>query len=70
MGDFEKWRLSLTSGGIDSCQGDSGGPLFTQQPFELVGIVSWGEGCAQPRFPGVYTKVAAFVDWIRDRAEL
>jgi trypsin len=52
----------LDEGGVDSCQGDSGGPLYFAG--NLHGIVSWGNGCAYPGYPGVYTEAAAYSDWI------
>jgi len=55
-------------GGKDSCQGDSGGPIFTnREPVEQVGIVSWGRGCAQRRYPGVYSRVSGEFDWIKSQ---
>ncbi|XP_058519822.1 transmembrane protease serine 4 isoform X2 [Ochotona princeps] len=55
----------IPGGGVDTCQGDSGGPLmYHSSQWQVVGIVSWGHGCGSPSTPGVYTKVAAYLDWI------
>ncbi|XP_049741484.1 complement factor I isoform X2 [Elephas maximus indicus] len=54
-------------GSIDTCKGDSGGPLVCTDINNVAyvwGIVSWGENCGKPEFPGVYTKVANYFDWI------
>ncbi|XP_050435719.1 vitellin-degrading protease-like [Adelges cooleyi] len=54
----------------DACQGDSGGPMHrhmdSSNVLEVIGIVSWGKGCARENYPGVYTRVANYLDWIMD----
>jgi secreted trypsin-like serine protease len=49
-------------GGVDACQGDSGGPMLIGNT--LVGIASWGDGCARPGKFGVYTRVASYAPLI------
>ncbi|WP_018348107.1 proprotein convertase P-domain-containing protein [Longispora albida] len=61
--DAEEICAGFPNGGVDTCQGDSGGPMFRRDAtntWRQVGITSWGEGCARPGKPGVYTEVGHF----------
>ena len=54
---------NMSNGGIDTCQGDSGGPLMVNGV--LIGLTSFGIGCAQPGYPGVYTEVKTYASFIQ-----
>ncbi|XP_047508643.1 trypsin, alkaline C-like [Pieris napi] len=60
----------LDIGGRDACQGDSGGPLYAsgQNDHIIVGVVSWGRGCADAHYPGLSTNVASYTNWVLENA--
>lgn len=61
--------LCVYTEGVDACQGDSGGPLINMNKNGdevLVGVVSWGSGCAST-YPGVYARVSNVIEWIEDK---
>ncbi|CAI9606222.1 unnamed protein product, partial [Staurois parvus] len=54
----------IQEGGKDTCQGDSGGPLVCNS--QLYGVTSWGHiPCGEPNYPGIYTKVCNYLNWIQ-----
>ncbi|CAG0924748.1 unnamed protein product [Notodromas monacha] len=69
---IQKTMMCAGAEGRDACQGDSGGPLVCKlkgtpdNKFYLMGVTSWGIGCATPHTPGVYSEVACYMDWIKN----
>merc|ERR1712154_642457 len=55
------YMMCATDPDQDSCLGDSGGPLWDSENNVLVGIISWGYGCALPQYPGVYAQISSRV---------
>ena len=72
LGHIRPAMMCARRRGKDSCQGDSGGPLIMKGSDEngaddvQIGIVSWGVGCANKVFPGVYARVSSALDFIRE----
>ena len=58
--------LPETNSIVHACQGDSGGPMVTEVEgrYNLIGVVSWGEDCAEPDYPGVYARISKVLPWI------
>ncbi|BFG05210.1 trypsin alpha-like [Drosophila madeirensis] len=64
--EIKSSMICAAASGKDACQGDSGGPLVSGGV--LVGVVSWGYGCAYANYPGVYADVAALRSWVINNA--
>lgn len=79
---FDRFKVTISDtqlcagyslGGKDACQGDSGGPLMLageNSKWYSIGVVSVGFKCAEPGFPGIYTRTTAYLDWIKKNAQI
>lgn len=68
---IQRSQICARSSGGDTCQGDSGGPLMklvNNEKWVIVGISSFGIGCADKKYPGVYTRVFPFYQWIKSES--
>ena len=75
---WTNYKLDYYLGGEDSCSGDSGGPLYTwiDGVPTLIGAVSRGygrgssqDGCAEQNFPGMYTRINRYLEWIHENSK-
>lgn len=70
-GSIDNSMICAAASGRDTCQGDSGGPMAYNNNgrFEVIGLTSWGRGCALPNYAGVYARVSTQLQWIQDNAQ-
>ncbi|XP_017783329.1 PREDICTED: venom protease-like [Nicrophorus vespilloides] len=68
LGIVDDWQICASAPGIDTCQGDSGGPLQKRFSYHhtIYGVTSFGKACGLANFPGVYTRISYYIDWIEE----
>lgn len=65
---FQMFCTHDAEAGVDACTGDDGGAYASGR--YMFGIISWGNRCAHPKFPRVYTRVTSYIEWINTNANL